>query len=109
MEEFLDMQLADARAQYGDACQVLIDAGIDEAIVRAGGKALEKEITDDLKDAYKEYLAAKAYYAFVMKYRNFKNIVNTQSAAKPMVATDINLFDAQENYLNTVVDTLVSL
>ena len=37
----------------------------------------------------------------VMKYRNYKNIVNTQSAAKPMVATDINLFDAQENYLNT--------
>lgn len=72
VEEFLDMQLADARAQYGDACQVLIDAGIDESIVRAGGKALEKEITDDLKDAYKEYLAAKAYYAFVMKYRNFK-------------------------------------
>ncbi len=101
VEEFLDMQLADARAQYGDACQVLIDAGIDEALVRAGGKALEKVITDDLKDAYKDYLAAKAYYAFVMKYRNFKNIVNTQSAAKPMVATDINLFDAQENYLNT--------
>ena len=101
VEEFLDMQLADARAQYGDASKVLIDAGIDEAIVRAGGKALEKEITDDLKDAYKEYLAAKAYYSFVMKYRNYKNIVNTQSAAKPMVATDINLFDAQENYLNT--------
>lgn len=101
VEEFLDMQLADARAQYGDASQVLIDAGIDEALVRAGGKALERVITDDLKDAYKDYLAAKSYYAFVMKYRNFKNIVNTQSAAKPMVATDINLFDAQENYLNT--------
>lgn len=59
----------------------------------------------ELNDAYKEYLAAKAYYAFVMKYRNYKNIVNTQNAAKPMVATDINLFDAQENYLNTPEST----
>lgn len=101
VEEFLDMQLVDARSQYLAAMQALIDCGIPEQVVRAGGKALEKMITPDLDDAYKEYLAAKAYYAFVMKYRNYKNIVNTQSAAKPMVATDINLFDAQENYLNT--------
>ncbi len=101
VEEFLDMQLVDARSQYSAAMQALIDGGIPEQVVRAGGKALEKMITPDLDDAYKDYLAAKAYYAFVMKYRNYKNIVNTQSAAKPMVATDINLFDAQENYLNT--------
>lgn len=101
VEGFLDMQLVDARTQYFAAMQALIDGGIPEEVVRAGGKALEKLITPDLNDAYKEYLAAKAYYAFVMKYRNYKNIVNTQSAAKPMVATDINLFDAQENYLNT--------
>lgn len=101
VEEFLDMQLVDARTQYSEAMQALIDGGIPEEVVRAGGKALEKLITPELNDAYKEYLAAKAYYAFVMKYRNYKNIVNTQSAAKPMVATDINLFDAQENYLNT--------
>lgn len=101
VEEFLDMQLVDARIQYSAAMQALIDGGIPEEVVRAGGKALEKLITLELNDAYKDYLAAKAYYAFVMKYRNYKNIVNTQSAAKPMVATDINLFDAQENYLNT--------
>lgn len=101
VEEFLDMQLVDARTQYSSAMQALIDGGIPEEVVRAGGKALEKLITPDLNDAYKEYLAAKAYYAFVMKYRNYKNIVNTQSAAKPMVAMDINLFDAQENFLNT--------
>ena len=40
-----------------------------------------------------------------MKYRNYKNIVNTQNAAKPMVATDINMFDAQENFLNTPAGT----
>ena len=95
------MQLVDSKGQFNECSQALIDGGIPEKVVRAGGKALEKAIPDNLEDAYKEYLAAKAYYAFVMKYRNYKNIVNTQSAAKPMVAADINMFDAQENFLNT--------
>jgi len=101
VEEFLDMQLVDSKGQFNECSQALIDGGIPEKVVRAGGKALEKAIPDNLEDAYKEYLAAKGYYAFVMKYRNYKNIVNTQSAAKPMVAADINMFDAQENFLNT--------
>lgn len=101
VEEFLDMQLVDSKGQFNECSQALIDGGIPEKVVRAGGKALEKAIPDNLEDAYKAYLAAKAYYAFVMKYRNYKNIVNTQSAAKPMVAADINMFDAQENFLNT--------
>ena len=101
VEEFLDMQLVDSKGQLNDCCQALIDAGIPERVVRAGGKALEKLITPELEDAFKQYQAAKAYYTFVMKYRNYKNIVNTQSAAKPMVAADINMFDAQENFLNT--------
>ncbi|MGN0359024.1 MAG: phage/plasmid primase, P4 family [Blautia sp.] len=101
VEEFLDMQLVDSKGQFNECSQALIDGGIPEKVVRAGGKALEKATPDNLEDAYKAYLAAKAYYAFVMKYRNYKNIVNTQSAAKPMVAADINMFDAQENFLNT--------
>lgn len=101
VEEFLDMQLVDSKGQLNDCSQALLDAGIPERVVRAGGKALEKLITPELEDAFKQYQAAKAYYAFVMKYRNYKNIVNTQSAAKPMVAADISMFDAQENFLNT--------
>ena len=101
VEEFLDMQLVDAQEQFDTACQVLIDAGIPEKIVKAGGKALEKLITEALEKEYKRYLAAKAYLAFVIKYRNYKYIVSTQNAAKPMVAADINDFDANENLLNT--------
>ena len=101
VEEFLDMQLVDAQEQFDTACQVLIDAGIPEKIVKAGGKSLEKEIPASLEKEFKRYLAAKAYLAFVIKYRNFKYIVSTQNAAKPMVATDINEFDANENLLNT--------
>lgn len=101
VEEFLDMQLVDAQEQFDTACQVLIDAGIPEKLVKAGGKTLEKEIPASLEKEFKRYLAAKAYLAFVIKYRNFKYIVSTQNAAKPMVATDINEFDANENLLNT--------
>lgn len=101
VEEFLDMQLVDAQEQFDTACQVLIDAGISEKIVKAGGKALEKEIPASLEKEFKRFLAAKAYLAFVIKYRNFKYIVSTQNAAKPMVATDINEFDVNENLLNT--------
>lgn len=88
VEEFLDMQLVDSRGQLNECC-----------------KALEKLITPALMDIYKDYLKAKAHYSFVMKYRNYKNIVNTQNAAKPMVATNINMFDAQENFLNTPAAT----
>lgn len=101
VEEFLDMQLADAREQLAAATKALTENGIEESAVRTGGKTLEKQIGAELMDAYKEFLSAKSYYAFVMKYRNYKNIVNTQNAAKPMVAADISMFDVQENYLNT--------
>lgn len=101
VEEFLDMQLADAREQLAASTKALTENGIEESAVRTGGKTLEKQIGAELMDAYKEFLSAKSYYAFVMKYRNYKNIVNTQNAAKPMVAADISMFDAQENYLNT--------
>lgn len=101
VEEFLDMQLADAREQLAASTKALTENGIEESAVRTGGKTLEKQIGEELMDAYKEFLSAKSYYAFVMKYRNYKNIVNTQNAAKPMVAADISMFDAQENYLNT--------
>lgn len=101
VEEFLDMQLADAREQLAAATKALTENGIEESAVRTSGKRLEKQIGAELMDAYKEFLSAKSYYAFVMKYRNYKNIVNTQNAAKPMVAADISMFDAQENYLNT--------
>ena len=101
VEEFLDMQLVDAREQLAVATKALTENGIEESAVRTGGKTLEKQIGMNLMEAYKEFLSAKSYYAFVMKYRNYKNIVNTQNAAKPMVAVDISMFDAKENYLNT--------
>ena len=103
VEEFLDMQLVESRDQFETAVahMLAVDPSLDEITVRKGGRALEKLITPQNAEAFGELQAARAYYGFVMKYRNYKHIADTQNTAKPMVATDINLFDAQENYLNT--------
>ena len=103
VEEFLDMQLVESRDQFETAVahMLAVDPSLDEITVRKGGRALEKLITPQNADAFGELQAARSYYGFVMKYRNYKHIADTQNTAKPMVATDINLFDAQENYLNT--------
>ena len=103
VEEFLDMQLVESRDQFETAVahMLAVDPSLDEITVRKGGRALEKLITPQNAEAFGELQAARAYYGFVMKYRNYKHIADTQNTAKLMVATDINLFDAQENYLNT--------
>ena len=101
VEEFLDMQLVDARGELNRCIEVLVEAGLPEKVVKAGGKALEKLITPELEKAYGAYLAAKNYYAFVMKCRNFKNLVNVQNAVKPMIQIKVEDLDANENMLNT--------
>lgn len=105
VEEFLDMQLVDAQAELKGSVKALVAAGVAESAAKAGGRTLEKAVaansTPDIGRLVAQAEAARAYFAFVMKYRNFKYIVSTQNAAKPMVAADINDFDAQENLLNT--------
>ena len=101
VEEFLEMQLVDARDELNRCIEVLVEAGLSEKVVKAGGKALEKLITPELEKAYGAYLAAKNYYAFVMKCRNFKNLVNVQNAVKPMIQIKVEDLDANENMLNT--------
>lgn len=103
VEEFLDMQLVESRDQFETAVahMLTVDPSLDEITVWKGGRALEKLITQQNAEAFGELQTARAYHGFVMKYRNYKHIADTQNTAKPMVATDINLFDAQENYLNT--------
>lgn len=101
VEEFLDIQLVDAREELERSCDTLIDAGIPEKVVKAGGKALEKLITPELEKLYAAYLSAKNYYGFVMKCRNFKNLINVQNAVKPMMQVKVEDLDANENLLNT--------
>ena len=65
--EFMDFQLADTLEQYEKSVIELVNSGIDESVVREGGKALAKVIETPIQQKlYSIYLSSKTYYQFVM-------------------------------------------
>ena len=101
MEEFLDLQLADAQEYVENAKKALMAAGVQETVINAGGKALEKAVPHDFLKLLYVYLSAKTYLAFVMKRRDYKYVVSALNAAKPMLAVSVADLDKDENLLNT--------
>ena len=100
-EDFLDLQLADAKEQVEIAEQALLGAGVSEENVKSGGKQLEKAVPDNSMGLLFALMGAQTYLKFVLRYRNYKNIVNFQNAAKPMLAIDVSELDKDPNLLNT--------
>ena len=72
--EFLDLQLADAKDELERVRKQLIDAGIAESTVKAGSKAVAKEVEGDQIGLFYALLAAEKYMAFTMKRRDYKYI-----------------------------------
>lgn len=106
VEEFLDLQLADAQDELSRATEALVNSGVPENIIKTGGSALTKAVSVEQMAPYYMFLGAQAYLKFVMKYRNYKNIVNTQNAAKPMLAIDVNELDKNPFLINTPAGTV---
>lgn len=100
MEQFLDRQLADAKAAVAKAKEDLMAAGVSEQSISSGGKTLEKQIEADQMKAYFAYLGAVTYLSFVMKRRDIKYITSALSAVKPMVEVETADLDVDENLLN---------
>lgn len=101
VEEFLDLQLADATDQTERAVRDLVQLGLPQDIVRKGGRALEKIIEVDQQKAYAGYLSAEIYRTFVMKRRDIRYILSALQALKPMILLPIQSLDADEFLLNT--------
>lgn len=101
VEEFLDLQLADALDQTEQAVRELTQLGLPQDAVRKGGRALEKLIEVGQQKAYVGYLAAEAYRTFVMKRRDIRYILSALQALKPMILLPIQDLDADEFLLNT--------
>lgn len=101
MEEFLDLQLADAEDAVKAAAKALADLGVAREKVAKGGKTLEKEIGDARQEAYVAYLAAINYRAFVMKRRDMKYVASALQAAKPMLEIGVAELDRDAFLLNT--------
>ena len=104
-ENFLDIQLADANEAIKSAEDALIAAGVPEESICAGGKTLEKAVPAAKIGLLYALMGAQTYHKFVMKYRNYKNIVNMQNAAKPMLAIDVSELDYDAELLNTPEQT----
>ena len=100
-EEFLDKQLKEATVAVEKAKKMLLDLGVDKDVVMSGGKALEKATDDTSEKAFKEFMNASKYYAFVMKRRDMKYVTSALQAAKPMLLKKITDFDSHEFLLNT--------
>ena len=101
VEEFLDLQLADATDQTERAVRELVQLGLPQDIVRKGGRALEKIIEVGQQKAYAGYLSAETYRTFVMKRRDIRYILSALQALKPMIILPIQSLDADEFLLNT--------
>ena len=100
-EEFLDLQLEDAKDEVSRTKQVLMELGVSEDDIVSGGRALEKKISSSQTDAYLAYKTALAYKAFVMKRRDMKYIVSALQAAKPMLEINVSDLDKDGFLLNT--------
>ena len=101
VENFMDDQLLDATEAIRIAEENLIALGIPEADVKARSKTLVNSVPEKKMGLLYALIGADTYKKFVMKYRNYKNIVNAQNAAKPMLALDVSELDYDPELLNT--------
>ena len=105
VEAFLDAQLSDSQEAIAAAEDALTALGIDGDTVKNRGRELEKAVPPGSLGLLYALLGAVTYQKFVMKYRNYKNIVNTMNACRPMVAIDVSELDYDAELLNTPAGT----
>ena len=104
IEEFLDLQLADASDQLESAVQELLDLGEKEEEIAPGKKYTDKLISsrdDRMAAAGRRFAGAARYKEFVMKRRDMHYIKAALDAAKPMVQLNVSDLDRNEFLLNT--------
>lgn len=103
---FTDEQLAEAEKTLDIAEKSLVSTGIDELLVKSGGKRLEKAIETPLQLKYfKAYLVAKEFHRFVMKHRDYKHLMAVYNTAKPMLTVELSELDSDDMLLNTPEST----
>ena len=104
VEEFLDLQLADANDQMESAVQELLDLGEKEEEIAPGKKYTDRLISsrnEKMAAAGRRFAGAAHYKDFVMKRRDIKYIKAAMDAAKPMVQLHVSDLDKDAFLLNT--------
>ena len=99
---FTDEQLAEANVLLESEEKQLQSSGIEELTIKAGGKRLENAVETPLQLKYlKAYLAAKEFHKFVMKHRDYKNLMAVYNTAKPTLSVELSELDSDDLLLNT--------
>lgn len=99
---FTDDQLAEANTFLESTEKQLQSSGIDEMTIKAGGKRLENAVETPLQLKYlKAYFVAKEFHKFVMKHRDYKNLMAVYNTAKPMLTVELSELDSDDMLLNT--------
>ncbi|CFQ27703.1 phage/plasmid primase, P4 family [Streptococcus agalactiae] len=99
---FTDDQLAEANTFLEATEKQLQSSGIDDMTIKAGGKRLENAVETPLQLKYlKAYLVAKEFHKFVMKHRDYKNLMAGYNTAKPMLTVELSELDSDDMLLNT--------
>lgn len=107
IHQFLDMQLEVAVSKLEAAKINLKLAGVEEKVIRQGGKKLENAIeTPKQMTAFQEYKGCLEFYKFVMKYRDYRNLSAIAKTAKHMVRMSVSDLDKNEFLLNTPEGTV---
>ncbi len=101
MVKFLDRQLEDARKAVAEARQKLLNTGVPEDAIAAGGKNLAKAVKNSQQqEACDKYVSALSYRSFALQRRDVKYINGALTAVKPMVEIATTDLDSHEFLLN---------
>ncbi len=100
VEEFLDLQLADAQLMVMVTREAFLNAGGNKDALSGGKKAMAG-VAGDLLRLLLDHLAAKEYETFVLQWRNMKHTKPTMEALKPMVSIEIDDLNHDPLLLNT--------
>lgn len=102
VEKLLDHQLKEAEEMYMTAREKLLEAGIGEEIIDAGGKELAAAGKEKgLREFLKEFGRMKTYKTYISKHRENRNVDAVAAAAKPMLLFDPRELDHDPFLLNT--------
>ena len=99
-EDFLKLQLADARKEVKQAEDLMFTAGVTKAQLKGTKKDMAKMPESQLEKVM-NYDKARSYYAFVEERRDMKYVKGALEAAKPLLEIDMDDLDANPFLLNT--------
>lgn len=100
-QELTKKQLKDARRRAAKAYKALEKLGVFEMISTLPKGKVEGVLSKEQKEAYSEYMDARAYETFSLKRRDSKNISATLKESHPLIEIDYKELDADPFLLCT--------